>query len=281
VLPVRRLAHGPRVQPVNQNDVSGRAPTKGIPMTPSFAYPGGKHYLRKWIVSHFPQAGFTRYVEPFAGRGNVYFHAREHFESRPTFWLNDIATCDFFCTVAALNRDQIFRIVGPGPFTRETYDELRQHRGCAKAILLEPCITYSGGGYGNGFRGGPKAPTVGGFCEKLSIAADILREDRPTFTTWDYRYVLDECGPGDFVYLDPPYKSADVRAYSADELNHADMVNRLRSANFRWALSEYDDPIYREAFGPPTSTRETALVVSGNLMGRQSRMECLWIGGAP
>ena len=41
---------------------------------PGFAYPGGKVRLRKWLVSMMPREG-RRYIEPFAGRGNVFWLA--------------------------------------------------------------------------------------------------------------------------------------------------------------------------------------------------------------
>lgn len=56
-----------------------------------------------------------------------------------------------------------------------------------------------------------------------------------------YREVLQQCGPGDIVYIDGPYKNSDVKAYKQTDIDHAEMVDILLRANFRWVLSEYED----------------------------------------
>ncbi|HUW57522.1 MAG TPA: DNA adenine methylase, partial [Planctomycetota bacterium] len=61
---------------------------------PQFNYPGGKVRLRKWLVSMMPREG-GRYVEPFAGRGNVFWLAACCLKFQE-WWLNDIYTKPFF-----------------------------------------------------------------------------------------------------------------------------------------------------------------------------------------
>lgn len=58
--------------------------------TPSFRYMGGKARLASWLIGHFPKAG-GRYVELFAGRGNVFFKARQSLDFKE-WTLNDLDT---------------------------------------------------------------------------------------------------------------------------------------------------------------------------------------------
>ena len=81
----------------------------------------------------------------------------------------------------------------------------------------------------------------------------------------------------DTVYVDPPYKSADVRAYKANTLDHSQLVDILKNAKFRWILSEFYDPIYLNAFGEPVVKKELRLnTVNLKHQGSVTRTECLW-----
>lgn len=241
---------------------------------PSFAYPGGKHYTRKWIVSHFPD-GAKVYVEPFAGRGNVYWYARQVCEFG-SVWLNDIRTTPLFTALRDRNYDELRNAVGKQPSSKTMYEEHMAKPDTLEAIVREPWITYSGGGYRNGCRVGPKAPTAAGYAENVMLAAKIMKDDRPRITDFDYLKVLAECGKSHFVFLDPPYWYADVRAYSAKTMEHEQMIDALKRAKFKWILSEYLHPTYVKVLGNPISTAETNLTVSGNLMGKEKRVECLY-----
>jgi site-specific DNA-adenine methylase len=62
---------------------------------PKIPYPGGKARLAKQIISFLPKQGGT-YLEPFAGRGNLFWSAVEMGLQYERWWLNDIATAPFF-----------------------------------------------------------------------------------------------------------------------------------------------------------------------------------------
>lgn len=64
------------------------------PKLPAFQYPGGKARLRSWLLPFFPRSG-RMYLEPFAGRGNVFFAARAALDFQ--YWqVNDPNTAPFF-----------------------------------------------------------------------------------------------------------------------------------------------------------------------------------------
>jgi site-specific DNA-adenine methylase len=65
---------------------------------PRIPYPGGKARLAKQIISFLPREGRT-YLEPFAGRGNLFWAAVEQGLRYERWWLNDIATAPFFKSI--------------------------------------------------------------------------------------------------------------------------------------------------------------------------------------
>ena len=67
---------------------------KPKPRIPRFAYQGGKGKLAKHIVGLLPPSG-KRFIEPFAGRGNVYFRVAQHLDYEE-FWINDHYMFRFF-----------------------------------------------------------------------------------------------------------------------------------------------------------------------------------------
>jgi hypothetical protein len=83
-------------------------------------------------------------VEPFAGRGNVFWAAASSQLGFQQWALNDIRTAPFFETV----RDIGDTVEVPEKSCVE-YSRQREafRRGDPKAILLEPYFTFSGDGY--------------------------------------------------------------------------------------------------------------------------------------
>lgn len=160
----------------------------------------------------------------------------------------------------------------------EDYQTFRKSPDTTRAVLVEPLITFSGGGWGNGYRHGPKAPTMGGYTKRLLSAAGIIRERNPVITSTDWEAAFDGLGTDDFVYFDPPYMRGDVRAYT-NRFDHTRMIEVLQAAPFRWVLSEYVEPEYVAAFGEPVATMSNRIKVSGSGASRESSVtEAIWCG---
>lgn len=242
---------------------------------PSFSYPGGKHYQRKWITQHFPALVTGRYVEPFAGRANVFWLASAALPCPSGWWLNDTKTADFFRALSRLTESEIIGMIGSTYPTREDYAHL-SHNPSDRALLCEPWITFSGGGWGQGYRSGPKAPTCHGHADRLLRASRILQETQTVVTSLDYRDVLDSLGPDDFAYIDPPYYNCDVRSYHGGSVDYPGLVQQLRGAKFRWVLSEYEQSFYNDNLGVPVSRKTEVLRVSGRLVSSEERTEVLY-----
>jgi site-specific DNA-adenine methylase len=285
----------------------------GLPPIPRFAYQGGKGKLAKHIIRLLPCSG-KRLIEPFAGRGNVYFHVAQRLDYAE-FWLNDPYMCRFFVALMHSMEDAMeWMLPERQNVDNEFYKLLKRRaeesikkeksglgisydRKYRPAVLsdgskvwaveqypplfvIECFLSYSGGTYESGMKG-PSQKNISnkGFMRSVSLAHEIMQRTKPRLTNCDYKDVLVECGPDDVVYLDPPYIKRRVSAYSASTLNHAEMVEMLSRARFKWVLSEYEDEIYKPLtakFGEPKriKVRKDMGKVRGGK--REDAVECIW-----
>lgn len=162
-------------------------------MIPSFAYPGGKAKLRKRILAMLPPEG-QRYVEPFAGRGNVFFAVATLLKYEE-FWLNDIQTWPF---LAGLRGSWLYAV--PNWRDPETFDRMKarsetRHGIRHPATFLEPYLAFSGGTYQKAGRRAREGNGVRreGFERSVRMACEIIRRNKTKLTRLDYRQVLTEC----------------------------------------------------------------------------------------
>ena len=101
---------------------------------PAIPYPGGKARLAKQIISFLPPEGRT-YIEPFAGRGNLFWAAVEAGLKFQRWWLNDLNTAPFFEAIQTLGD----KIEVP-PRSRKEFEKQREQFkfGDPTAVLLSP-----------------------------------------------------------------------------------------------------------------------------------------------
>jgi site-specific DNA-adenine methylase len=223
--------------------------------------------MAKLLVSMMPRSG-RRYVEPFGGRGNVFWIAATELDFQE-WHINDIRTAPWFAAIRAQGND----LIVPSNTRMEYLERWAAYKqGCPYATMLEPFLTYSGAGFGaGGYRSNEKGGSgSSGFRQSIRMAHHIMQAVNPLVTDRDYKHVLDGLGADDFVYLDPPYLDSRVTAYGPEDLDHTEMVSLLLTAKCRWMLSEYDQPIYRKAFGAPI-LKQPATTRHG-----KSRQECVW-----
>lgn len=248
-------------------------------MRPTFAYPGGKARLAPRIVSMLPTSGH-RFVDVFAGRGNVTWAAMLAL-NYDHWWLNEAG--DAFQFLVGLKHSDRWAIPDHNRATMErTRDRYFRRLGVIHpAPLLAPYLTFSGGGYRrrNGFRVPGGGVSRQGFEARVRLAAKLIRDRDVRFTRWDYGKVLAECGPGDVVYLDPPYLGSDVRPYGDATVDNREIVDILLDAEFRWVLSEYEHEIYApltKKFGKPQRIRLQNLASNQHRGNHRHAVECLW-----
>jgi D12 class N6 adenine-specific DNA methyltransferase len=255
--------------------------------TLAFSYPGSKARIAKRICELLPPSG-DRFVDVFAGRGNVTFAVMAVL-SYERFWINDSGTDPFFRTLkVGFPAD---RLPARGKENYKRHKEMMLHHtlngkwipaGVPASVAAEPLLTFSGGGYahagpraGDDSRGGPSSA---GYRGTVRRAMELMRSRNVTITSLDYREVLVQLGPDDVAYIDPPYLNAKVQTYSERTIDYPALVKSLRNACFRWVLSEYEQPIYVEAFGEPAMRIKVKRVMTdASKEGRRkSAVECLW-----
>jgi site-specific DNA-adenine methylase len=232
-------------------------------------YPGGKVRLAQTIVSFLPKRGRT-YCEPFVGRGSVFFAAASRHQFK-RWWLNDIATAPFFEAIMRIGDT----VEVPPRVVEEYYRQWElSRRDDERANILEPYLTFGGGGYGKGGFGNKKGASQSGYASTIRECHRLLHNTSPRITALDWRDMrLERLTGDDVVFLDPPYPNADVRSYRNDKVNHEELVDCLLRAKFRWPLSGYAHPLLCR-LGEPFWAREVKLL---SIRGEQEpRTECLW-----
>jgi site-specific DNA-adenine methylase len=204
--------------------------------TPSFRYMGGKARLRSWLVPLFPQSG-RRYLEPFAGLGNIYYHARKHL--RFERWVLSDRDPAFLKALLEANLSEM-----PESVSRTEFEHWR-HSGCSISKLIEPKVTFAGKGYPAGFDGGHASHPAYTkkwhlpLCEearRLLEGTKILKKD---WASWDFSAFPAD----DFVYLDPPYYGTKA---SYPNIDHEALIAALNRTKCRWAISGYESPLYEK-----------------------------------
>lgn len=193
--------------------------------------------------------------------------------------IGDIKTAPFFRLLQECSFDELTGLVGTAHPTREEFEQLREQPTLPRSILLEPLITFSGGGYSAGYRkyNREKGKSVEGHTQDILEASRLIKSNNIEIVGTSWEITVSSLQSGDFVYIDPPYRSASVRAYGV-KFDYTLMINTLLNASFGWGLSEYREPSYISAFGEPTATKEYQLKVSGSGESRDRiNTECLWI----
>lgn len=274
---VRLAAEYLRTRGIKPDPRNGRK-SRATPSTkvPTFGYPGSKARLAKRIAAMLPSG--KRFVEPFAGRGNVYFYVAAH-GMYPSYWLNDDKTAPFLFTMRI---GHILSVPESGHESLVKYRaRFRDKNGSPlsrnHALLVEPYLCWNGGVYGQS--GGTRGGTRAGFQEKIRVASEILRGTETEITRLDYREVLAQCGPGDVLYIDPPYMHGNVKAYDTKTIDYPGLVKTLTDAKFKWVLSEYEEPIYVDAFGEPAiriPVKRGKGKPGGGSKGTKDAVECFW-----
>jgi hypothetical protein len=166
--------------------------------------------LARRIVSLFPETG-DRFVEPFAGRANVYFAVTQFCHYKKS-WLNDLRTYRFLEALHSGNsvvpnreiNDQLYLTMKAAKVNRglDTLVE-KSPDAPVNLHLVESLLSWSGGFFEDTGpkRRGFKGPSLWGFLLQCLRAFAIMEVSKPRITHLHYRQVLAQCRENDMVYL--------------------------------------------------------------------------------
>lgn len=198
-------------------------------MTPAFSFQGGKARIREVLVGFFPKVG-GRYIELFAGRGNVFFEAvlRCHYKS----WELYDRDASFLEALKIADLNEL-----PDSVPKSDFAEYAEsHETIAK--VLEPAISFSGKGYDFGYQ--KERYNYGSYFMKCCEAQRLLANTSITSAHWA-GFKFHDLKSEDFLYLDPPYYQTEGPYPNIDHLALLKILNGLPC---KWALSGYQDMLY-------------------------------------
>ena len=219
-------------------------------------YPGGKSRVATRLLSLFPE--FSEYREPFVGGGSVFFETRQMFPDRK-YWINDLYKPLYsLYKVMQTNPDRVVDEVAQAFSSykdgRLLHDVLKQEInnmspiGMASAFFILNRITFSGTTESGGYS---KQAFEKRFTEssirRLSEIRCLLNGVKITNT--DYQKMLPDEDGHVFVYLDPPYYSAEKSSLYGKNgslhknFDHVRFSRVCRKSKHKWLIT-YDDSDY-------------------------------------
>lgn len=230
----------------------------------AFPYPGGKFKVVDWLLEYFPRDGDI-YLEPFAGRGNVFFNVRGELNFR-RFILNDPITYKFFIALREIDSSSL-------P-TEPDFEWLKLMvlADDPVALVLEPVLSFRGKGYKHGGLKDhdPDRYNVTAYRAKIVEAKALLYNVTILGKSWEH-IKWSQLTEDSFVYLDPPY--LDTSGVGYENIDHVALCCLLKTAPFRWIISGYDTPSYRWLLGDPLDTLERYRDMSNT---GEKVVECIW-----
>lgn len=224
-------------------------------------YPGGKSKAIKFIAPLIPN--FKEYREPFVGGASVFIYLKQLFPNC-RFWINDIyENLFYFWQYCQSNPqgliNQIIRWKLEFNNGRELHQfltkniELFTELEKASAFFIFNRITFSGttesGGYSQ--KAFEKRFTESSI-DRVKILAKIL--DNITITNYDYQEVIKAKGYDVFLFLDPPYYSAEKSALYGKRgdlhkgFDHEKLANLVKKSEHKWLITYDDSPYIRDLF---------------------------------
>jgi DNA adenine methylase len=219
-------------------------------------YPGGKSRAVKIISSHIP--GFQEFREPFAGGGSVFIHLKQY-HPKKKFWINDIYKNLFlFWLKCQTDIDGLIEQIwqwraefSEGKklhrylnYNMEHFSELEK----AAAFFIFNRITFSGTTESGGFSKAAyeKRFTISSI-ERVRAIASLVQNVK--ITNYDYEEVIKAPGDNVFIFLDPPYYSAEKSALYGKNgcyhklFNHERFMKTIRDIEHKWLIT-YDNSDY-------------------------------------
>lgn len=225
-------------------------------MTPTFKMHGSKARVASWIVKKFPP--FKRLIEPFAGRGNIFYRACGELSFEKVL-LNDLNSWPFLEALRDYSGDWSF--VDDGVIDKEVWLRWKDSPPSHERALAESYVARFGSSYetgpalaGGGSKNGHSRSNT---IRRMQEAQKMLRSKEAQISRLDWEEFLGglELTSEDLVYLDPPYDvSQSVHYKNIDQDKFLERVVALPCSVF---VSGYTSPRYEKALTGPGWHRDT------------------------
>lgn len=210
-----------------------------------FPYPGGKTYMARWIIDHFPD--HDAYVEPFGGGASVLVNKPK---SRVEIYNDRDGDVVHFFRVLRERPEELAEWLRNRPYAKDLHEKYGRefHAGYRPDDDVERAgrffyvrQTAFSGKYRthSGFSSNSTsndARTYQRSADQLENFAERFR--RVQIEKRDYRDVLERFdGPETLFYLDPPYVDEGDALYTGDTFDHSELVEAVNDLEGKWCLS--------------------------------------------
>lgn len=207
-----------------------------------------------------PDSALTSYVEPFFGGGAIGLNLLRDAPKLTRVWFNDADTAliDLWIQVRT-NPDQLIdRVLSYTPSVDSFFEAKTKTDGFSKLVVHQ--LSFGGlGAVARGPIGGKSQAGTGKITDrwrpktlvkKIAEIHKLMARVDLKLTAMDYRQVLSQLNPDDFIYLDPPYFGSPEATYVHDfgPSDHQILADTLTKIDNNWLLSYKDYPEIRDLY---------------------------------
>lgn len=259
-------------------------------LAPPLKTHGGKHYLKEFVIDHFPE-GYEemKYFEPFIGGGSVFLNKkRSKFEC-----ISDVDEGTYSVWfVLATQLEEFTSKLNELEYSEETFNSANS---LPNGTLMESAIRemilrrMSRGGMMEAFAWSKrlrnnKPGDVNAWENNIKKLAKVgERLERTSILLSDFREMLRNFSgeKNSFFYLDPPYlpSTRKTKAYRHEMTlaDHLELLALCLRSKAKIALSGYSSVIYNESLKGWRKVTEEIVNHSGQSKKKENRIECLWM----
>lgn len=204
-------------------------PREMVSTSPLLRWAGSKRQVVSTLLKLAP-IGFSRYVEPFAGSATLFF------AMQPRVALLSDSNEELIDFMKEIQQDwfRIHSLVSALPRTADSYVQMRamdpgklDRTGRAVRFFFLNRMCFNGVYRVNaaGAFNVPMGKKLPPFPSEGAIEAASNLLQRAELVQSDFETVLQDCGRGDFVYVDPPYSTSTRHRgeYGAKRFSDADL----------------------------------------------------------
>lgn len=256
---------------------------------PPLKWYGGKRYLAKWIVQHFPEHRI--YLEAFGGGASVLLNKPP--VEVETYNDIDMRVSRFF-RVLRDQGDEFIRKVSLVPYSQLEFEARKEYPLGADDLEMAICDfvrwrqSFAGKGqswsYTTGRARGGMAGDVNAWwtaIDSLPVVIDRIRRVQIICQSAFEAIPRFDHAEG-LIYCDPPYVHAtrsDRSAYHTEmsDDDHRKLAALLQNCKSAVVVSGYDSPLYAALYD---GWRKVGMNIANHASGAKSKKretECLWI----